>query len=240
MIDELQGQAILVTGAASGIGRAAAAALAEAGAKLALLDRAEIPGSAHPSFIADLRDEGAIDAAIEAADRRLGGLTGLVHAAGIFAASPLVETSLEEFERVLAVNLTGTFLAVRAFVRCLKRRGSGGRIVTIGSELAALGREGHSAYCASKAAVAAMTRCWAREFGPDILVNTVAPGPTDTPMLGWDRLDPHWQAVERGNPLKRIGRPEEIASVIRFLMGPGAGFMTGQTIGVNGGAVMGG
>ncbi len=239
-MSELKGHAILVTGAASGIGRAAADALAAAGANLALLDRVEIPRSTHPSFIADLRHEGAVNATIEAADRCLGGLTGLVHAGGIFTASPLVETSLADFERVLAVNLTGTFLAVRAFVRCLKRRGTGGRIVTIGSELAALGREGHAAYCASKAAVAAMTRCWAREFGPDILVNTVAPGPTDTPMLDWDSLDPHWRAVESGNPLKRIGRPEEIASVIRFLMGPGSSFMTGQTIGVNGGAVMGG
>jgi 3-oxoacyl-[acyl-carrier protein] reductase len=84
-----------------------------------------------------------------------------------------------------------------------------------------------------------MTRCWAREFGPEILVNTVAPGPTDTPMLDWPGLSETWRQVESGNPLGRIGQPAEIASVIRFLLGPGAGFMTGQTIGVNGGAVMG-
>ncbi|HVJ52689.1 MAG TPA: SDR family NAD(P)-dependent oxidoreductase [Aliidongia sp.] len=239
-MSELAGRTILVTGAASGIGRAAAETLAEAGARLALLDRATIEGFAdHLVLKADLADEATIDAAVEAADRRLGGIDGLVHAAGIFSAAPLTETALADFERIVGINLTGTFLVVRATVRGMKRHGRGGRIVTLGSELSALGREGHAGYCASKAAVAAMTRCWAREFGPEILVNTVAPGPTDTPMLDWPGLDAHWQKIESGNPLGRIGRPAEIASVIRFLMGSGAGFVTGQTIGVNGGAVMG-
>jgi 3-oxoacyl-[acyl-carrier protein] reductase len=237
MSAELAGKSFLVTGAASGIGRATAVALAEAGARLALLDRAAVSGFAsdHLVLTADLTDETAIEAAVAAADAQFGGLDGLAHAAGIFAASPLTETSLAEFERIIAVNLTGTFLIVRAVVGRMRR---GGRIVTLGSELASLGREGHAAYCASKAAVVAMTRCWAREFGPEILVNTVAPGPTDTPMLDWPGLSEAWRQVESSNPLGRIGRPEEIASVIRFLLGPGAGFMTGQTIGVNGGAVM--
>jgi 3-oxoacyl-[acyl-carrier protein] reductase len=83
-----------------------------------------------------------------------------------------------------------------------------------------------------------MTRCWARELGPDILVNAVAPGPTDTPMLNFEALAPRWQAAETANPLRRIGQPDEIARVVCFLLGQGGSFITGQTIGVNGGAVM--
>ena len=245
MIGELAGRAILVTGAASGIGRAAALALQQAGARLALLDQApveQILAGFDPALSvaaqADIADEGAIDAAVAGFDRHSGGLDGLVHAAGIFRSAPLVETALADFTRVVEINLTGTFLVVRAVVRSMRGHGRGGRIITLGSELATLGRAEHAAYCAAKAGVAAMTRCWARELAPEILVNTVAPGPTDTPMLDWPNMPDRWRSAELGNALGRIGQADEIASVIRFLAGPGAGFITGQTIGVDGGAVM--
>ena len=114
----------------------------------------------------------------------------------------------------------------------------GGRVINIASELAYLGRENCSLYCASKGGVLSMTRSWAREFAPKILVNTIAPGPTDTPMLGLEQTSPETLAKESMNPLGRLGRPEEIAAAALFLAGPGATFMTGQCVSPNGGAAM--
>ena len=120
----------------------------------------------------------------------------------------------------------------------MKEQGGGGRIVNISSELAYLGRAEFSAYCATKAAILGLTRSWAREFAPDILVNSVAPGPVDTPMTSIETMSPEWLEKETDIPLGRIGRPEEIASVIAFLAGPETTFVTGQTFSPNGGAVM--
>jgi 3-oxoacyl-[acyl-carrier protein] reductase len=114
----------------------------------------------------------------------------------------------------------------------------GGRVINIASELAYLGRENCSVYCASKGGILSMTRSWAREFAPAILVNAIAPGPTDTPMLGAEFTSLATLAKEAQNPLGRIGRPEEIAAAAVFLAGPGATFMTGQCVSPNGGAVM--
>jgi 3-oxoacyl-[acyl-carrier protein] reductase len=111
-------------------------------------------------------------------------------------------------------------------------------VINIASELAYLGRANCSIYCASKGGILAMTRSWAREFAPGILVNAIAPGPTDTAMLGPGSTAPETLAKEAQIPLGRIGRPEEIAAAAVFLAGPGATFMTGQCISPNGGAVM--
>jgi len=239
MPNDFTGQAILITGAASGIGQATAAMLRDQGARLILIDRAPIePVGADLFYRIDITDEAAVSAAIADAAVQCRGIDGLVAAAGIFREAPLTETSATDFQEILGVNLLGTFLIVRETVRAMRSFGKSGRIVTFSSELAALGREGHAAYCASKAGIGAMTRCWARELGPDILVNAVAPGPTDTPMLDFEALAPRWQEAETANPLGRIGQPDEIARVVCFLLGQGGSFITGQTIGVNGGAVM--
>lgn len=245
MTGELEGKIAIVTGAASGIGRATAHALLDAGASVALFDladeettRAGFSSERAVPFRVDVSDEASVASAVARADAHFGGIDILAHLAGIFEFAPLLETRLEDFSRLININVTGTFLIVRETVRVMQRCGRGGRIITTSSELAQLGREGHAAYCASKSAAASMARCWAREFGPDILVNAIAPGPIDTPLLSWDLIPDEFKTAEISNPLGRIGQPEEIASVIRFLVGPGGSFITGQTIGANGGAAM--
>lgn len=245
----LEGKRALVTGGASGIGRAVAVAFAAEGAQVAVADRAppekieavvaEIAGQRGQAFAvqADVTDEGQVLAMVETVLARLGDLDVLVNNAGILIEKPLLETTAEDFDRLIGVNLRGVFLVGRETLRGMVRQG-GGRVINVASELAYLGRENCSIYCASKGGVLAMTRSWAREFAPHILVNALAPGPTDTPMLGAEFTSPETLAKESRNPLGRIARPEEIASAAVFLAGPGATFMTGQCVSPNGGAVM--
>lgn len=229
---------IIVSGAASGIGFAIADLFKAEGASVAWFDLNPIASGKDLTYTLDITNEAQVVEAVKAADEALGGIDVMVNTAAIFLMSPLLDTPVAEARKVLDVNLIGTFLMVRESVRAMKKRGNGGKIILFSSELAQLGREHHAAYCASKAGVSAMVRCWAKEFGPDILVNAVAPGPTDTPLLDFDNMPPDWKALETANPLRRIGKPEEIAEAALFLAGPGSSFMTGQVLGVNGGASM--
>jgi 3-oxoacyl-[acyl-carrier protein] reductase len=245
----LAGKRALVTGGASGIGRAIAMALAAEGARVALADRApqekieavaaEIGAAGGEAFSvrADVAEEAEVLALFEAISGRFGGLDILVNNAGILFEKPLLETTAAEFDRLIGVNLRGAFLVGREALRLMVPQGEG-RVINIASELAYLGRENCSAYCASKGGILSMTRSWAREFAPGILVNAIAPGPTDTPMLGAEFTSPEALARETQIPLGRLGRPEEIAAAAVFLAGPGATFMTGQCVSPNGGAVM--
>jgi len=224
----------LVTGAASGIGRATAQALREAGAEVIGLDLAAAEGDI-PILACDLAREADIVGAVAEAARRLGGYDILVNNAGILQEAALERISAEHVDRMFTVNVRGTILVAR---EALPHLADGGRIVNIASELAYLGRAEASVYCATKAALLGLTRSWARELAPRILVNAVAPGPTDTPLLGFEALTDRQQAQETMHPLRRIGRPEEIAAAVVFLAGPGATFFTGQCLGANGGAAM--
>lgn len=239
MTEPLAGKLALVTGAASGIGAATVRELAARGARVAGLDRrpCTMPEGGL-ALAADVSSETEVLAAFAALDAAGEAPDVLVNCAGIILERPLTRMTLADFERIMSVNLRGCFLVGREAVARMSGAGRGGRVINVASELAYLGRADYSAYCASKAAVLGLTRSWARELAPDILVNAVAPGPVDTPMLSRETMSPDVLARESDLPLGRIGRPEEIASVIAFLAGPGASYVTGQTFGANGGAVM--
>ena len=160
-----------------------------------------------------------------------------INAAGILSESKIIDMPVVEFDRILSVNLRGSFLIAQGAAQIMQSVKSG-RIIFVSSELAYLGRANFSAYCASKAGVVGLTRALARELAPDITVNSVAPGPVDTPMLALENMSQEWIDKEIDNPLERVGKPSEIAALIRFLCGPDAGFFTGQTLSPNGGAVM--
>jgi 3-oxoacyl-[acyl-carrier protein] reductase len=244
----LEGKRALVTGGASGIGKAIAQAFAGEGAHVIVADRAaeaankvvaaiEANGGKAFAVAADVSDETQVVVLLKTTIETLGGLDILVNNAGILIEKPLLETTADDFDRLIGVNLRGTFLVGREALRAMVAQKSG-RVINIASELAYLGRENCSIYCASKGGVLSMTRAWAREFAPHILVNAIAPGPTDTPMLGPESTSAEMLAKESENPLGRIGRPEEIAAAAVFLAGPGATLMTGQCLSPNGGAAM--
>lgn len=234
MVNMLQGKRILVTGAANGIGRATALMFQEAGARVAGLD---LKDSAAPINIkrCDLTVEADIVCAVAAAVGELGGVDVLVNNAGIMQEAAIAAITAEHIDRHFAVNVRGAILVTREVLPHLK---DGSRIINIASELAYLGRANASVYCATKAAILGLTRSWARELAPHILVNAVAPGPTDTSLLAFDTLTAEQKRLETAHPLGRIGRPEEIASTVLFLAGSGATFFTGQCLGANGGAAM--
>ena len=184
---------------------------------------------------ADVSDGQAVQAMISEAEAQFGRIDILINNAGIEQGGALLETQEREWDRVLAVNLKGQFLVSQAVVPGMIRR-SFGRIVNVSSELALVGRPGASAYVASKAGVIGLTKALARELAPHgILVNCVAPGPTDTDLLSADERDPEKVGAI---PLGRIGQPEDIAAAIYFLVSADSTWMTGQVISPNGGTVI--
>ena len=234
MDKRLRGKSAIVTGAASGIGKAAAEALTASGAEVIGFDL-NVSNAAIDVIFCDVSSESSVATAVTEAMRRLGAIDILVNCAGIQLDADLADLDVAVLDKMYAVNLRGPILVMRA---CLPHFREGARVINLASELARLGRSGSSAYSATKGAILSLTRSWAREFAPRILVNAVAPGPTDTPLLHFDTLPPAIQALELSNPLGRIGKAQEIAETILFLAGPGASFMTGQCIGVDGGAAM--
>jgi NAD(P)-dependent dehydrogenase (short-subunit alcohol dehydrogenase family) len=245
----MTGRTALVTGASSGIGRATALRLAEEGARVALL---ALPGSLHDvtaecrsrgsdviAIEADVTDAVAVDRAFAEAES-LGEVDAVFNAAGISSVAALCETSDELWARQLQVNLTGTFHVVRAAARLMvpRRRGA---IVMTGSELAITGQAGYVAYSASKGGILAITRTLAAELAPfGIRVNVVCPGVVDTPLLAAEfalATDPSLERrlTEQSVALGRIGRPEEIASTVAFLLSEDSAYTTGAQFVVDGG-----
>ncbi|MGB8811817.1 MAG: SDR family oxidoreductase [Paracoccaceae bacterium] len=240
---------VLITGAGRGIGAACARAFAATGARLALADLAAPEATAEMARQAgaaeamalscDVADADAVAAMAARVQAAFGGLDVLVHCAGIIHDAPLLHTPIADFDRVIAVNLRGSFLVGQAAIRMMTGTAElPSRVILIASDMAYYGRETFSPYVASKHAVLGLTRSWAKEFAPRILVNALCPGPIDTEMLGAAHMSPEWRAKELAIPLARFGQPEEVARLALFLGGEGGAYITGQGIGINGGSIM--
>jgi NAD(P)-dependent dehydrogenase (short-subunit alcohol dehydrogenase family) len=251
----------IVTGAARGLGEGIAARLAADGGRVALLDvddaviaTAERLQAADPSSLVfaircDVSEESDVVSAVGEATERLGGLDLLVNNAGIGGpSSTVMDLSVEDFRRVIDVNLVGTFLMSRACARPMADDG-GGCIVNIGSILGQQGVANGAAYCASKGGVALFTHSLALELAPfAIRVNTIAPGNMLTEMHLADlrvlaaergvRLEDEVEGVRRTVPLGRHGTAEDVAGAVAWLASPDASYVTGQTIDVNGGVLL--
>lgn len=233
---------VAVTGSASGIGAATAALLARQGWRVVCLDRTP-RASALPGEVVSM----TLDVAVEAdvcrvfADikARMGGLDALVTCAGIYETTPFFETNAEIFGRVLAVNVTGTFLCLREGARMMER---GARICTVASVagLRGGGLAGTVSYASTKGAVLALTKNAARELGPKgIAVNTIAPGMIDTPFAAVPLSNPAIRTrVEGMTSFGRLGTAEEIAEAIAWLISPSASYVHGATLVADGGMVM--
>ncbi|MCV9999373.1 SDR family oxidoreductase [Pararhizobium sp. YC-54] len=231
----IQGKSAVVTGAARGIGRACAIALQAAGVKVIGLDFLPSQDDGLEVLSCNLAIEDDIKEAISKVAKILGSIDIVVNNAGIVENRSLADVDAEHLDRMLSVNLLAPILVARESLPYIPE---GGRIINIVSELAFLGRANSSVYCATKAGLVGLTRALARELAPRILVNAVAPGPTDTPMLSFENLSEAKKAAETANPLGRVGRPEEVAASVVFLAGPAATLYTGQCLGANCGAVM--
>jgi NAD(P)-dependent dehydrogenase (short-subunit alcohol dehydrogenase family) len=252
----LEGSVALITGAGSGIGRAIAERFVGAGARIAAadIDAQAAEGTAHAvggvALSVDVADEASVQAGIDACMEQFGRLDIAVANAGVLHLSPGVDTDLRAWQRVLDVNLTGAFLTARAAARTLVAQGHGGRIILTSSLFGTRGGAENAAYSASKFGVVGLAECLAAELAADaITVNAVCPGQVDTPMMeaffrdrgalrGVDARVVRDEVVGR-IPSGRMATAAEIADVFVFLASPMAGYITGQSIVVDGGITVG-
>jgi 3-oxoacyl-[acyl-carrier protein] reductase len=248
---DLDGQVAVVTGAARAIGRAIAETLAARGAVVVSIDIAPSEamveaiatrGGSARFVVADVTDEDAVEHAFSEVRDAYGRLDVLVNNAGVFAdveRRPFWEIPVEEWDRILAVNLRSVFLCSRAGSRPMREARSG-RIVNIASNTAVFGMANLLHYIASKAAVVGVTRSMARELGPfSVAVNAVAPGLVTTEVTVETVPEEYRRLVAEGQCLQQPIVPADVAAAVAFLAAPAARMVTGQTLLVNGGATMG-
>jgi 3-oxoacyl-[acyl-carrier protein] reductase len=241
----LKDRTALVTGGASGIGRAVAAAFVEAGARVVVLDidgptisNAALELGALAGVAADVTVEDQVVAAVAETTGLLGRIDVLVNAAGRLTQAPLVEMPLAQWRETLDVDLTSVFLMCRHVVPGMIARGEG-RVINFASQLAIKGGVSLAHYSAAKAGVIGLTKSLALEVASrGVLVNAIAPGPIATPMV--DGISEEWKKAKRAElPLGRFGRPEEVApTAVLLASSPGGDLYVGQTLGPNAGDVM--
>ncbi len=249
---KLKDRTAVVTGGASGIGRAITQALAREGARVAVLDldeggaretaaAIERSGGSAAAHRIDITDVGAVDGAIDAVAARWGGLHVLVNCAGWDKPMPFVETTPEFWDKIIAVNLRGPLACTRAALRHMIKADYG-KIVTIASDAGRVGSTGEAVYSAAKGGLIAFTKTVAREVARHhINVNCVCPGPSDTPLFQKEFAEKSpklAESLKRVIPWGRLGVPDDVAPAVVFLASDDAGFITGQTLSVSGGLTM--
>ncbi|PWV47936.1 SDR family oxidoreductase [Nocardiopsis sp. L17-MgMaSL7] len=251
-MDGIDGAVAVVTGAASGVGRAVALDLARHGARIAAVDidpegLAQTVRSLEGGGLAlagDVTDTGGVEALFDQVEAELGPVALVVNAAGTLATGPLAECSDQDWHRMLAVNATGVLVIGREVARRMGPRGRGS-LITVASNAAGVPRANMAAYAATKAAAVALTKSLGLELAPlGVRCNVVSPGSTDTPMLRAMTPDP--QALVTGDPahfkvgipLGRLGQPEDVAAAVRFLASDAARHITMHELYVDGGATL--
>ena len=237
----------LVTGGAQGIGYASAEALLEDGAKIILADinedavmaAAEKLGQGTVAMVCDMGDTAQIDAMFDEIAKDHGPLSILVNNAGVAMPNDMFETSIDDFKKVIDINLTGTFHAIQRATKMMVDHKIEGAVVNMSSINAVVSIPTIPAYCASKGGVMQLTKATALALAPhNIRVNAVGPGSIDTAMLAGVNANPDAMAnVMSRTPLKRIGTPREIGDVVAFLASNKASYITGETIYVDGGRI---
>ncbi|MEC9345573.1 MAG: SDR family oxidoreductase [Pseudomonadota bacterium] len=245
----LKDKTIIVTGGASGIGRAISERLAEEGAHVAIFDlnadgargvAAGLGGKAH-GYGVDIADHAGVEAAVALVETEMGPIDGLVNNAGWDKMSPFLKSDPALWKKIVDINLFGPVNVTHAVLTRMAARGAG-RVVSVASDAGRVGSTGEAVYAYCKGGVPAFMKTLAREHAKQgITFNTVCPGPTETPLF--DGFDPEGKikaALERSIPLRRLGRPSDYPGMIAFLLSDDAGFITGQVISVSGGLTMAG
>ncbi len=242
-----QNKVALVTGASRGIGAAIAERLALDGFTVivnysrgeaqadAVVSKIEQAGGKAIAAQADVSDGAAVSRMFASAQQAFGGVDVLVNNAGIMTLSAVADTDDAAFDRLIDINLKGTFNTLR---EAAKHLNNGGRIINFSSTVVGLYQPTYGVYAATKAAVEALSRVLTKEMrGRQITVNTVAPGPTATDLFLNGKSEQLIENIAKSAPLERLGQPEDIASVVSFLAGPDGAWVNGQTLKVNGGVI---
>jgi 3-oxoacyl-[acyl-carrier protein] reductase len=235
----------IVTGGSGGIGSAVAKRLAADGCAVVVhyagnadpaketVEAIRAAGGTATAFAGDVADEAQVAALFDHATAEFGGVDVVVNVAGIMPLAPIARMDLDTFDRIVRVNLRGTFVVDQLAARQVR---AGGAIINVSTSVTRLQIPAYGAYVASKAGVEALSLVLARELrGRDITVNTVAPGPTATPLFFAGKSQELVDGIAKANPMERLGTPEDIAEVVAFLAGPGR-WVNGQVIYANGGA----
>jgi 2-hydroxycyclohexanecarboxyl-CoA dehydrogenase len=247
-MNEMQGRTVIVTGGASGIGRATALLLAREGAQVFIGDVDEAGGAATAAEAGEaghkaeflkleLADHASIEVFAATVHRQVGRVDGLVNGAGWDRIQPFIENPPEMWDSLIAINLMGAIRLTRAVLPAMIEA-QAGKIVNISSDAGRVGSTGETVYAAAKGGLIAFTKSLAREMARYRLnVNCVCPGPTDTPLFN-RQPERMREALTRAIPFRRVAQPEDIAEAVMFFVGPRSDYITGQVLSVSGGLTM--